>query len=95
MLSDKRAGPVPRRKNDLGIKHVRHLTKPQPAGGCAPNAPASAGWEPTKPVEIVVAAGAGGAPTDGADDAGRDPEEQSDEEPMVVSLKGGASAPRR
>jgi putative tricarboxylic transport membrane protein len=25
------------------------------------SAPALAGWEPTKPVEIVVAAGAGGA----------------------------------
>jgi putative tricarboxylic transport membrane protein len=25
------------------------------------SAPATAGWEPTKPVEIVVAAGAGGA----------------------------------
>ena len=25
------------------------------------SAPAMAGWEPTKPVEIVVAAGAGGA----------------------------------
>ena len=39
-------------------------------------APASA-WEPSKPVEIVVAAGAGGSVRpDGADDAGRDSEEQ-------------------
>src|SRR3974390_1021939 len=77
------------------------------------SSPAFAGWEPTKPVEIVGAAGAGGGGgvaggarqqpglggwgpaqagrdrggggrrrrlrPDGADDAGRDPEEQSDE----------------
>ena len=46
---------------------------------CWPGAPAHA-WEPTKPVEIVVAAGAGGASDQMArDDAGRDPEEQPDE----------------
>src|SRR5215831_11504169 len=43
-------------------------------------APAAA-WEPTKPVEIVVAAGAGGA----SDQMARM------KQPMVVSLKGGAS----
>jgi len=55
-------------------------------------APASAAWEPTKPVEIVVAAGAGGA----SDQMARMMQaaiqkNQLMKQPMVVSLKGGAS----
>jgi putative tricarboxylic transport membrane protein len=54
-------------------------------------APASA-WEPTKPVEIVVAAGAGGA----SDQMARMMQAAVQKnnlmkQPMVVSLKGGAS----
>src|SRR5689334_17431431 len=55
------------------------------------NAPASA-WEPTKPVEIVVAAGAGGA----SDQMARMMQAAIQKnnlmkQPMIVSLKGGAS----
>jgi putative tricarboxylic transport membrane protein len=55
-------------------------------------APASAAWEPTKPVEIVVAAGAGGA----SDQMARMMQAAIQKnklmkQPMVVSLKGGAS----
>src|SRR5579885_490586 len=55
-------------------------------------APALAGWEPTKPVEIVVAAGAGGA----SDQMARMMQAAIQKnnlmkQPMVVSLKGGAS----
>jgi putative tricarboxylic transport membrane protein len=55
------------------------------------NAPAIA-WEPTKPVEIVVAAGAGGA----SDQMARMMQAAIQKnnlmkQPMVVSLKGGAS----
>jgi putative tricarboxylic transport membrane protein len=56
------------------------------------SAPAAAGWEPTKPVEIVVAAGAGGA----WDQMARMMQAAIQKnnlmkQPMVVSLKGGAS----
>src|SRR5437660_4543156 len=56
------------------------------------NAPAMAAWEPTKPVEIVVAAGAGGA----SDQMARMMQTAVQKnnlmkQPMVVSLKGGAS----
>src|SRR5258705_5236597 len=56
------------------------------------NAPAMAAWEPTKPVEIVVAAGAGGA----CDQMARMMQAAIQKnnlmkQPMVVSLKGGAS----
>src|SRR5262249_8449383 len=54
-------------------------------------APASA-WEPSKPVEIVVAAGAGGASDQSArmlQAAGQ--KSNLMKQPMVVSLKGGAS----
>jgi putative tricarboxylic transport membrane protein len=56
------------------------------------SAPAIAGWEPTKPVEIVVAAGAGGA----SDQMARMMQAAIQKnnlmkEPIVVSLKGGAS----
>src|SRR5438477_12389658 len=55
-------------------------------------APASAAWEPAKPVEIVVAAGAGGA----SDQMARMMQAAIQKnnlmkQPMVVSLKGGAS----
>src|SRR5436853_6376414 len=54
--------------------------------------PAQAAWEPTKPVEIVVAAGAGGA----SDQMARMMQAAIQNNnlmkvPMVVSLKGGAS----
>jgi tripartite-type tricarboxylate transporter receptor subunit TctC len=54
--------------------------------------PAFAAWEPTKPVEIVVAAGAGGA----SDQMARMIQAAIQKnnlmkQPMVVSLKGGAS----
>src|SRR6202521_4139216 len=54
--------------------------------------PAIAAWEPTKPVEIVVAAGAGGA----SDQMARMMQAAIQKNnlmkhPMVVSLKGGAS----
>jgi putative tricarboxylic transport membrane protein len=54
--------------------------------------PASAGWEPTKPIEIVVAAGAGGA----SDQMARMMQAAIQKNnlmkaPIVVSLKGGAS----
>src|SRR5438105_14606496 len=56
------------------------------------SAPAVAAWEPTKPVEIVVAAGAGGA----SDQMARMMQaaiqkNQLMKQPIVVSLKGGAS----
>jgi putative tricarboxylic transport membrane protein len=55
-------------------------------------APAATAWEPTKPVEIVVAAGAGGA----SDQMARMMQAAIQKnglmkQPMVVSLKGGAS----
>jgi tripartite-type tricarboxylate transporter receptor subunit TctC len=55
-------------------------------------APPAAAWEPTKPVEIVVAAGAGGA----SDQMARMMQAAIQKnnlmkQPMVVSLKGGAS----
>src|ERR1700674_2200583 len=54
--------------------------------------PATAAWEPTKPVEIVFAAGAGGA----SDQMARMMQAAIQKnnlmkQPMVVSLKGGAS----
>lgn len=57
-----------------------------------PGAAAAASWEPTKPVEIVVAAGAGGA----SDQMARMMQAAIQKnhlmkQPMVVSLKGGAS----
>src|SRR5947209_19199769 len=56
------------------------------------SAPALAAWEPTKPVEIVVAAGAGGA----SDQMARMMQAAVQKnnlmkQSMVVSLKGGAS----
>jgi tripartite-type tricarboxylate transporter receptor subunit TctC len=76
-----------------GIKHVGHLTKAAALlAAMLLSAPAIAGWEPTKPVEIVVAAGAGGA----SDQMARMMQAAIQKnnlmkQPMVVSLKGGAS----
>jgi len=59
---------------------------------CAGGMPAAWGWEPAKPVEIVVAAGPGGA----SDQMARMMQAAIQKNklmkaPMVVSLKGGAS----
>src|SRR3954466_65553 len=79
--------------NNQGAKLVRILVK---AAGVAAalslSTPAFAGWEPTKPVEIVVAAGAGGA----SDQMARMMQAAIQKnnlmkQPIVVSLKGGAS----
>jgi putative tricarboxylic transport membrane protein len=62
------------------------------------SAPAiAAAWEPTKPIEIVVAAGAGGACDQMARTMQAAIQKNSPmKQPMVVSLKGGASgAPKR
>jgi putative tricarboxylic transport membrane protein len=79
---------------DQGEEHVRHFIKIAAAlVAVLANAPAiAAGWEPTKPVEIVVAAGAGGA----SDQMARMMQAAIQrnnlmKQPMVVSLKGGAS----
>jgi putative tricarboxylic transport membrane protein len=72
---------------------VRHVMKAAAVlTAMLASAPAIAGWEPTKPVEIVVAAGAGGA----SDQMARMMQAAIQKnnlmkEPMVVSLKGGAS----
>src|SRR5580693_9482300 len=76
-----------------GNKHVRQLIKAAaPLAAMLLSAPAIAGWEPTKPVEIVVAAGAGGA----SDQMARMMQAAIQKnnlmkQPIVVSLKGGAS----
>src|SRR6201996_9601251 len=76
-----------------GRKKVKNLVKAASAlAVMLASAPAVAGWEPTKPVEIVVAAGAGGA----SDQIARMMQAAIQKnnlmkQPMVVSLKGGAS----
>src|SRR6478736_3279087 len=78
---------------DIGKKHVGHFLKAAAAlTAVIASAPAVAAWEPTKPVEIVVAAGAGGA----SDQMARMMQAAIQKnnlmkQPMVVSLKGGAS----
>src|SRR5438270_3828031 len=77
----------------MGKKHVRDIIRAGAAvAAMLAAAPAVAAWEPTKPVEIVVAAGAGGA----SDQMARMMQaaiqkNQLMKQPMVVSLKGGAS----
>src|ERR1700759_3946867 len=72
---------------------MRNLMKtPVALAAVLAGAPAFAAWEPTKPVEIVVAAGAGGA----SDQMARMMQAAIQKnnlmkQPMVVSLKGGAS----
>jgi putative tricarboxylic transport membrane protein len=87
-----RAGIV-RRNTFSGGNTVRTIFEAAAiAAATLVSAPAMAGWEPTKPVEIVVAAGAGGA----SDQMARMMQaaiqkNQLMKQPMVVSLKGGAS----
>src|SRR5438876_4189658 len=77
----------------IGKKLVGHVLKAAAAAVAVfASAPALAAWEPTKPVEIVVAAGAGGA----SDQMARMMQAAIQKnnlmkQPMVVSLKGGAS----
>src|SRR5258708_32018532 len=79
--------------NDVGEKHVRNMMRATAAvTAMLASAPAIAAWEPTKPVEIVVAAGAGGA----SDQMARMMQAAIQKnnlmkQPMVGSLKGGAS----
>src|SRR6185369_11092673 len=81
------------KKRATGMKHVRNFVKAAAAlTAVLASAPAMAGWEPTKPVEIVVAAGAGGA----SDQMARMMQAAIQKnnlmkQPIVVSLKGGAS----
>jgi hypothetical protein len=78
---------------DIGKKHVGRVFKATAAlATVIATAPAFAAWEPAKPVEIVVAAGAGGA----SDQMARMMQAAIQKnnlmkQPMVVSLKGGAS----
>ena len=71
---------------------MRHPIAVLAAASCALLAAPSFAWEPTKPVEIVVAAGAGGA----SDQMARMMQAAIQKnnlmkQPIVVSLKGGAS----
>jgi tripartite-type tricarboxylate transporter receptor subunit TctC len=85
--------PASKANNNQGTKLVRIPVKAVGAAAALlMSAPALAGWEPTKPVEIVVAAGAGGA----SDQMARMMQAAIQKnnlmkQPMVVSLKGGAS----
>src|SRR6188768_3598500 len=75
------------------MKLVGHMLKAAAAlTAMIASTPALAAWEPTKPVEIVVAAGAGGA----SDQMARMMQAAIQKnnlmkQPMIVSLKGGAS----
>src|SRR5471030_1277470 len=86
-------GRTPVRAADTGKKHVRNIIKVTATlTAMLASMPAMAGWEPTKPVEIVVAAGAGGA----SDQMARMMQAAIQKNnlmklPLVVSLKGGAS----
>src|SRR5690349_22778138 len=77
----------------IGMKLVGQMLKAAVAlAAMIASTPALAAWEPTKPVEIVVAAGAGGA----SDQMARMMQAAIQKnnlmkQPMVVSLKGGAS----
>src|SRR4051812_9103747 len=77
----------------MGIKPVGQMLKAAAAlVAIIVSAPALAAWEPAKSIEIVVAAGAGGA----SDQMARMMQAAIQKnnllkQPMVVSLKGGAS----
>src|SRR5215468_10002043 len=77
----------------MGTPHMGHTIKAAAAlTAVLASVPALAAWEPTKPVEIVVAAGAGGA----SDQMARMMQAAIQKnnlmkQPIVVSLKGGAS----
>src|SRR6202163_772500 len=92
MTSNKPARRAGRNKH-IGKKHVQNIMKATAAlTAMLASAPAIAAWEPTKPVEVVVAAGAGGA----SDQMARMMQAAIQKnnlmkQPMVVSLKGGAS----
>src|SRR5260370_33994863 len=79
--------------SDMGKKHVGNIIRSVAVvAAMLASAPAIAAWEPTKPVEIVVAAGAGGA----SDQMARMMQAAIQKnnlmkQPMVVSLKCGAS----
>lgn len=71
---------------------MRHLAKIAAAGAAILLSSPAMAWEPTKPVEIVVAAGAGGA----SDQMARMiqaavQKNKLMKQPMIVSLKGAAS----
>ncbi len=73
-------------------RHTARLGRLACALAALAAAPAHAAWEPSKPVEIVVAAGAGGA----SDQMARMMQAAIQKnnlmkQPVVVSLKGGAS----
>jgi tripartite-type tricarboxylate transporter receptor subunit TctC len=73
-------------------KPMRHLAKIAAAGAAILLSSPAMAWEPTKPVEIVVAAGAGGA----SDQMARMIQAAVQKnnlmkQPMIVSLKGAAS----
>src|SRR5258708_28880772 len=81
------------RRETRGKKYMRKVVEGAAVwlAIAASSVPAMA-WEPTKPVEIVVAAGAGGA----SDQMARMMQAAIQKnnlmkQPMVVSLKGGAS----
>src|ERR1700694_4972543 len=77
----------------MGKKHVRDIIRAVAAvAAMLASAPAIAAWEPTKPVEVVVAAGAGG-PSDQMARMMQAAIQKNNlmKQPMVVSLKGGAS----
>ena len=60
--------------------------------GCALAAPAAAAWEPTKPVEVIIPAGAGGASDQMARTIqGIVVKHQLMKQPMLIINKGGAS----
>src|ERR1043166_179201 len=77
----------------IGTKHMRNWMKTTVAvAALAMSTPALAAWEPTKPVEIVVAAGAGGWSGQMARMMQAAVQKNNlMKQPMVVSLKGGAS----
>ncbi len=85
--------PGTRGRNSYREETLRHSIKALAVmAAMMAGAPAVAGWEPTKPVEIVVAAGAAGA----SDQMARMMQQAIQRNnlmkaPMVVSLKGGAS----
>ena len=63
--------------------------------GCVLIAPAQAAWEPTRPVEFIVPAGAGGA----SDQMTRliqsiVVKHQMMKQPMIIQIKSGSAAPR-
>ena len=83
----------PSGNKDIGKRRVGQMTKAAALlAATLIVAPVSAAWEPSKPVEIVVAAGAGGASDQMARMMQAAIQKNSlMKQPMVVSLKGGAS----